>query len=65
MHLLFVLRGPKSSALRGWPSPWTALKGVLSIRPGDGVYNWRRDDPYVFLDDCYRAVHDNVFKRGH
>ncbi len=65
MHLLFVLRGPRSTALRRWPSLWSAFRDVLSIRPGDAVYNWRRDDPLVFINDCYHAVHDNVFKRGH
>jgi hypothetical protein len=63
MHLLFVLRGPRSSVLRRWPSAWRALGAVVAIRPGDAFYNWRRDDPAVFISDCYHAVRDNVFKR--
>jgi hypothetical protein len=63
MHLLFVLRGPRSKALRRWPSSWRTLAAVAGIRPGDALYNWRRDDPAVFLSDCYYTVHDNLFKR--
>jgi predicted ATP-grasp superfamily ATP-dependent carboligase len=62
MHLAFVLRGPRSTALRRWPSIWSAIGGVIGIRPGDGLYNWRRDDPAVFISDCYYTVHDNLFK---
>ena len=29
MHLLFVLRGPKSKALSGWPSFWKSLRDSL------------------------------------
>lgn len=62
MHLLFVLRGPKSKALRQWPSIWKALGAVVGIRPGEALYNWRRDDPAVFISDCYYTVRDNLFK---
>jgi biotin carboxylase len=62
MHLLFVLRGPRSRALRSWPSFWKAIGGVLGIRRADGIYNWRREDPKVFISDCYYTVHDNLFK---
>jgi hypothetical protein len=63
MHLLFVLRGPRSRALRRWPSAWQAMGGVVSIGRRDALYNWRRDDPMVFFTDCYQTVHDNLFKR--
>ena len=63
MHLLFVLRGPRSRALRRWPSAWQAMGGVISIGRRDAFYNWRRDDPMVFFTDCYQTVHDNLFKR--
>jgi predicted ATP-grasp superfamily ATP-dependent carboligase len=63
MHLLFVLRGPKSAALRQWPSLWKSLRGVISFHAGDAFYNWRRDDPGVFVSDCYYTVVDNLFKR--
>jgi predicted ATP-grasp superfamily ATP-dependent carboligase len=62
MHLLFVLRGPRSKAFIGWPSFWNALREVGTVRPGDTVYNWRRDDPMVFAGDFWQTVRDNVFK---
>jgi hypothetical protein len=62
MHLLFVLRGAKSKALRGWPSFWKTVTDVLRIHGGDGYYNWRRDDLKVFFADFYYTVHDNLFK---
>ena len=65
MHLLFVLRGPKSTALVRWPSVTKTLRELLRIRAGDGIYNWRLQDPKVFLADCYNTVHDNVFKDRH
>lgn len=62
MHLLFVLKGPKSKALQGWSSFWTALVDVVRIRRGDTFYNWRPEDINVFLADCCYTVRDNVFK---
>lgn len=62
MHLLFVLRGPKSRAQRNWPSFWNTLCEVLHVRRGDAFYNWRREDSKVFLADCFNTVHANVFK---
>jgi hypothetical protein len=64
MHLLFVLRGPRSQAVRRWPSFWEAICGVLGVRRGDAVYNWRREDPRVFISDFYYTLHDNLFKGG-
>ncbi len=62
VHLLFVLRGPKSNVTREWPSFWKSLGQVFHFRRSDGLYNWRRDDAKVFFADCYYTVHDNVFK---
>jgi predicted ATP-grasp superfamily ATP-dependent carboligase len=62
MHVLFVLRGAKSHALSKWPSFWKTIRGVLHFRRGDGLYNWRGDDPRVFFADFYYTIHDNVFK---
>jgi predicted ATP-grasp superfamily ATP-dependent carboligase len=62
MHLLFVLRGGKSKALRNWPSFWQTMGEVLGIHQGDAYYNWRPDDPRVFFADCYYTIHDNLFK---
>jgi hypothetical protein len=62
MHLLFVLKGPKSRALNGWPSFLKTLAEVARVRRGETFYNWRRDDANVFFADCYYTVKDNVFK---
>lgn len=62
MHLLFVLRGPRSRALGNWPSVWETLVDVLHIRRSDAYYNWSREDPKVFFADCYYTVRDNLFK---
>ena len=62
MHLLFVLRGPKSSALREWPSFWKAFREVVRISRSDGIYNWSKHDPKVLLSDCCCTISDNVFK---
>lgn len=63
MHLLFVLRGRRSRAMRRWPSFWSALRDVLRPQPGS-FYNWRRDDWRVFASDCYYTISRNVAKRG-
>jgi predicted ATP-grasp superfamily ATP-dependent carboligase len=65
MHLLFVLRGPKSKALRDWPSFWKTLREVARVRRGDALYNWRREDPKVFIADCCYTIRSNVFKTSH
>jgi predicted ATP-grasp superfamily ATP-dependent carboligase len=62
MHVLFVLKGAKSNALSQWPSFWKTIGDVLRFHRKDGVYNWRRDDPKVFVADFYYTIHDNVFK---
>lgn len=62
MHLLFVLRGPRSRAMRQWPSTWSTVGAVLGVRPGDSLYNWRWNDPLVFVSDCYYTVRGNIVK---
>jgi hypothetical protein len=62
MHLLFVLRGPKSKAFREWPSIWRTLRDVMWMRPGESFYNWRRDDWRVFVHDGWYTVLDNFNK---
>jgi hypothetical protein len=62
MHLLFVLRGAKSKALSNWPSFWKTMGRVLTVHKKDTFYNWRGDDPKVFIADFYYTVHDNIFK---
>jgi predicted ATP-grasp superfamily ATP-dependent carboligase len=62
MHLAFVLRGPRSQALRSWPRFWPTLRGVLSSRRGDALYNWRADDPSVFFADVFYTMRDNLHR---
>jgi len=62
MHLLFVLRGAKSNALQQWPSFWKSAGEMLRFRTSDGLYNWRRDDPKVFVVDFLYTIRDNVVK---
>ena len=62
MHLLFVLRGRNSPAIKNWPSFWRSAVGVLSIRMRDSFYNFRRDDLKVFVSDSYYTVRDQVIK---
>lgn len=62
MHLLFVIRGPKSAAIVNWPSIWTALRGLLHTSRRECYYNWRRDDRTVFFADCFYTLRDNLFK---
>ncbi len=62
LHLLFVLRGPQSKALSAWPPFWKTVRDVVGFRRGETMYNWRREDPKVFLADFYSTVKDNLFK---
>lgn len=62
MHLLFVLRGRKSKALKGWPPFWRTAREVLAIRREDAFYNWRRDDWRVFVADSWYAIRQYVGK---
>jgi predicted ATP-grasp superfamily ATP-dependent carboligase len=61
MHLAFVWRGPRSANVK-WPRFWRAVRDVLAIRSGDGIYNWRRSDWRVLVADIYTTVHRNVAK---
>jgi hypothetical protein len=62
MHLLFVLRGPKSKALIEWPSFWKSVADVTRVRRGDTLYNWRSEDLKVFLADVCYTIKSNLFK---
>ncbi len=62
MHLLFVLRGPKSGALHRWPSFWRTLFDLMNIGPRDSLYNWRRDDLRVFFSDVWYTLRSNLRK---
>jgi len=62
MHLLFVLRGRKSTAIRNWPSFWKSAMEVLHVGRGDCFYNFRRDDLRVFFSDCIYTVRNQICK---
>ena len=62
MHLLFVLRGPKSKALSEWPSFWKSVADVIHFSHDETLYNWRREDFKVFLADVYYTIKGNLFK---
>jgi hypothetical protein len=62
MHVLFVLRGPQSRAIRKWPSFWRALIEILLIDRKSSFYNWRREDWRVFFSDCWYTIREQVFK---
>ncbi len=63
MHLFFVLRGPKSTALKKkWPSVWQTLFELLRVRRGDSLYNWQRGDLKVFFRDTWYTLRSNLRK---
>jgi predicted ATP-grasp superfamily ATP-dependent carboligase len=63
MHLLFLLRGPKSKAMDEWPSFWRSAIEIMRFRRGDSLYNWRKDDLPVFFCDWFYTILDQVVKR--
>ena len=64
VHLLLVLRGPKSVALTNWPSRRRTLREVLRVGRSESWYNWRRSDWRLFLDDAIHTVSSEVAKKG-
>ena len=63
VHLLFVLRGPKSVALVEWPSRRRALRDVLTVHRGQGWYNLRPRERRLFVEDTIRTVVSQVAKK--
>jgi hypothetical protein len=64
VHLLMVMRGPRSVALTQWPSRRETLRDVLRVRRSDRWYNWRRGELALFAEDTIRTVHAHLPKRG-
>jgi protein-tyrosine-phosphatase len=62
MHLLFVLRGPRSKAIRNWPGVGATLRSLLHVDGRSRLYNWRTDDWRVFLADAVLTVVRNLSK---
>jgi hypothetical protein len=63
VHVLMVMRGPRSRALTDWPSRLRTLRDVASVRRGDRWYNRRQGSPGLFLADAVGTVRDQVFGR--
>ena len=64
MHPLFVLKGPKSTAITEWPTIWKSLRDLLNLSGNQVFYNWRRDDKKVFVADCLNTLLDNLIKKA-
>ena len=62
MHVLFVLRGPKSTAIKNWPPFLPTLIDMVRVGEGHSLYNWRPDDRRVFFSDWWCTIRDQVFK---
>jgi hypothetical protein len=62
LHVLFVFRGSHSKALKRWPSIWTALSQVCRIGRHDRWYNWRDNDPKVFLSDSFGSLWSQIVR---
>jgi predicted ATP-grasp superfamily ATP-dependent carboligase len=62
VHLLTVMRGPKSVAVKGWPSRRRAAREVLRFDRSERWYNCRRGDLALFLDDTVTTVRKEVLK---
>jgi predicted ATP-grasp superfamily ATP-dependent carboligase len=60
VHLLMVLRGPKSDAVAHWPSRRRAARDVLTFRRDDDWYNWHPRNPGLFVEDTLRTVLDQL-----
>lgn len=64
VHLLMVMRGPRSVALTQWPSRWHTLWSLLRFRRAHQWYNWRRGETRVFMADAWQTVASQCFKRS-
>jgi len=51
VHLMFVARGPQSSAPMEWPRLRRAVGDVCRLGPHDRLYNWKRSQPDVLVAD--------------
>jgi predicted ATP-grasp superfamily ATP-dependent carboligase len=66
VHLLFVLRGPRSTAGRElWPGRLQTIRDLMTMRRGDRLYNWRRKNLGFFLEDTWQTVAGVVAGNGH
>jgi predicted ATP-grasp superfamily ATP-dependent carboligase len=62
LHLLFILRGPKSSAVARWPAFWPTLRELFRDTGRSHLYNWRSEDWRVFFSDCWVTIRNQMSK---
>lgn len=63
VHLMSVMRGPRSTALSEWPSRRESLRAVARVRRDERWYNWSARRPGVFVQDTLQTVLEPVVKR--
>ena len=63
LHILMVLRGPQSSAIKDWPSLGKTLSDVLRVKRNHTWYNWQSGEALFFIEDTYRTVFDTFRKK--
>jgi len=64
LHLVFVLRGPKSDFHRtNWPIFWQSLKGVLAPTSRKRFYNYDPDFPNYFWKDALKDLRKKLLPR--
>lgn len=63
LHILMVLRGPQSSAVKDWPSLGKTLSDVLRVKRNHSWYNWQKGEALFFIEDTYRTVFDTFRKK--
>ena len=65
VHLLFVLRGPKSAFHAvGWPSLWTTIRRVFAPTRLSRFYNYDPEFPSYFLHDALHALRKLLARRS-
>ncbi|MBM1222509.1 hypothetical protein JQU17_20055 [Ponticoccus sp. SC2-23] len=64
LHLLFVLKGPRTALhRRHWPSFWTSLVAVLRPAPARRFYNYDPAAPGFFLWDALSTIWTFIRRR--
>ncbi len=63
IHLLQVMRGPRSPAVTDWPPRLRTLLDVLRVRRKDRWYNLEDRDWRLFLVDAFQTVLHQVRRR--
>ena len=64
LHLLFVLKGPKSRFhAEKWPNLFRSACGVFSLHAPSGFYNYDRAFPLFFLHEAAATVMKTVRRR--